>query len=188
MRIHVCFILWMDVAVYVSDWMIGWLEWYWIYFWKHNYIFAFFYHNSTLGMELVFEIMPCGRQGPFYSAHSIPLLLMSSLSWRREEAGHQQPWHWPSYNGIFWHQHQKGYSRVSNNSVDTLIKTALDFPWWLAYLIPSRLLKFSKFSILYIPTDAILRCLTRYRATRSFVRLFWRILPVLTVRESPSNQ
>ena len=80
------------------------------------------------------------------------------------------------------------YSRVPNNSVDTLIKTALDFPWWLAYLIPPRLLKFSKFSISYIPTDAILRCLTRYRATRSFVRLFWRILPVLTVRESPSNQ
>ena len=47
------------------------------------------------------------------------------------------------------------YSRVSNNSVDTLIKTVLDFPWWLAYLIPPRLLKFSKFSILYIPTDAI---------------------------------
>ena len=80
------------------------------------------------------------------------------------------------------------YSRVSNNSVDTLIKTALDFPWWLAYLIPPRLSKFSKFSILYIPTDVILRCLTRYRATRSFVHLFWRILPVLTVRESPSNQ
>ena len=63
------------------------------------------------------------------------------------------------------------YSRVSNNSVDTLIKTALDFPWCLAYLIPPRLLKFSKFSILYIPTDVILRCLTRYRVTRSFIRL-----------------
>ena len=63
------------------------------------------------------------------------------------------------------------YSRVSNNSVDTLIKTALDFPWWFAYLIPPRLLKFSKFSILYIPTDVILRCLTRYRVTRSFIRL-----------------
>ena len=52
-----------------------------------------------------------------------------------------------------------------------LIKTALDFPWWLAYLIPPRLLKFSKFSILYIPTNVILRCLTRYRVTRSFIRL-----------------
>ena len=68
---------------------------------------------------------------------------------------------------LTWHR----YSRVSNNSVDTLIKTALDFPWWLAYLIPPRLLKFSKFSILYIPTDVILRCLTRYRVTRSFIRL-----------------
>ena len=37
------------------------------------------------------------------------------------------------------------YSRVSNNSVDTLIKTALDFPWWLAYLIPPRLSKFPNF-------------------------------------------
>ena len=72
------------------------------------------------------------------------------------------------------------YSRVSNNSVDTLIKTALDFPWWLAYLIPPRLLKFSKFSILYIPTDAIFQIFDtlyslilpmRYRATRSFLRL-----------------
>ena len=34
---------------------------------------------------------------------------------------------------------------VSNNSVDTLIKTAMDFPWWLAYLIPPRLSNFPNF-------------------------------------------
>ena len=100
---------------------------------------------------------------------------MPSLYWIRQGPGG-------------WFNIRTTYSRVSNNSVDTLIKTVLDFPWWLASLIPPRLLKFSKFFILYIPTDAILLCLTRYRATRSFVRLFWRILPVLTVRESPSNQ
>ena len=30
------------------------------------------------------------------------------MAWWHKESGHQQPWHWPSYPGIFLFQNQKG--------------------------------------------------------------------------------
>ena len=56
-------------------------------------------HYSTLiwHMYLVLRILPQVRPGPIYSSYSISWLLMS---WRRQEAGHQQPRYWPSWTKI----------------------------------------------------------------------------------------
>ena len=53
----------------------------------------------------VIEILPCGKQWPTYLTWSISLLLMA---WWHKEPGHQQPWYWTSFPGIFQSQHPTG--------------------------------------------------------------------------------
>ena len=59
---------------------------------------VFFQVQVLFKFKLVIEILTDGRQGPVYPTQTIPWLLMA---WRRQEAGHHQPWYWPCSPRIF---------------------------------------------------------------------------------------
>ena len=72
------------------------------------------------------------RQWSLHPAKSIPWLLMS---WRRKEPGHQHPWYWPSYPGIFRVPQQTGWQfRWSIEPARLCVKMfiTLKFGRWLA--------------------------------------------------------
>ena len=71
-------------------------------------------------MDQVVEILGCGRQGPVYTAYSIPWLLMA---WPCKVPGHQQQWYWSRYLKIFWLYHiliciMYGYVYFRTNTSD----------------------------------------------------------------------
>ena len=74
------------------------------YFRENIKMYLHFLSFSNIAMVQVIEILPLGRQGSFYWAQSIPLLLMT---WCHKEPGHQKPWYWPTFPWIFCPQHER---------------------------------------------------------------------------------
>ena len=97
---------------------------YWIWFRKHRNAFAFL---SIFSIEIVqvIEILPLGRQLPFYPVYSIPLLLMT---WWHKQPGHPQQWYWSSSTRIFHIQPEKNrppskpqfYKNIARLTVHTI--------------------------------------------------------------------
>ena len=88
----------------------------WIYFRRYRIVFTFCIISP--GQEFksthAVETLPCGRQGPIYSARSIYWLLMT---WQCKEPGHQGQWYPPSFLLCWLSTNVLVFCRFINNIV-----------------------------------------------------------------------
>ena len=78
-----------------------------------RYYLDFQTEKGNCSYLLPFSHRAIGRQWLVYLTSPIQWLLMA---WRQKEPGHQQPWRWLSYPGIFRFQHQKDWGPITQTS------------------------------------------------------------------------